>query len=79
MCLRLYACLLVMPVLYEFDILTRYFEYMFIVCVCVCACDLGGGAAYLVCNGMSHFGVLGVFLGNDMFDLIEKILNRTFC
>ena len=38
-CLRLYACMLVMLVLYEFHILTQYFECMFIVRVCV----FGGG------------------------------------
>jgi len=59
-----------MLVIYESDILTQYFEYMFIVCVCVCFFFFGGGgggvvAAYLVCNGMIHFVVLGVFLGND--------------
>jgi hypothetical protein len=36
--LRSYACVLLMLVLCEFDILTKYFEYMFIVCVCVCVC-----------------------------------------
>ena len=51
-------------------ILIRYSDavfriYVHCVCVCVCVCVLAVGAAYLVCNGMSHFGVLGVFLGND--------------
>ena len=34
-------------------------------CVCVFLGGGGGGATYLVCNGMSHLGVLGVFHGND--------------
>jgi len=46
-CLGLYACLLVVLVLCEFDILTQYFEYMFIVCVCVCVFFFGGGGLLL--------------------------------
>jgi hypothetical protein len=54
---------LVVLVLYEFDILTQYSNICSL-CVCLCVC-LWVGAAYLVCGGMSHFGVLGVFFVND--------------
>jgi hypothetical protein len=47
-CLRLYAGLQVMLVLCDFDILTLYFECMFIVCVCVCVCVCLGGRVLLI-------------------------------